>query len=421
MHVEVGETAIEKEPSKEAVATPAYLYDLAAVRRAHRQLVDSLPGSAGLLYSLKANPHPAVLGQLAALGCDAEVSSPGELDAALQAGFPPGGVLCTGPGKRDEDLARALSAGVRRFSVDSPHALDQLDRLGRAAGVRTSALLRVNPPVPPAGAGLAMTGGPSQFGVDLDQLLERPRRFGSRDHVELAGLHLYLGSNLTQETALLAVFRYALDVVEQVERALGRRLPVVDLGGGFGAPYAVHGEPPRFDSLRSRLGTLLGERLPGWREGERRVVFESGRYLTAACGRLVTTVLDVKRSHGRRVVVLDAGVNHLGGMSGLGKEARVEPQFHVDPRQGAAAGPVGPDGTIVAGPLCHPLDVWTTDGSLPDVAVGDRVTVSNVGAYGLHSALALFHCHPMPLEVVVDGDREVGRSRAFVGRDRSPR
>jgi hypothetical protein len=37
--------------------TPAYLYDLATVRRAHRQLTHSLPESVGLLYSLKANPH----------------------------------------------------------------------------------------------------------------------------------------------------------------------------------------------------------------------------------------------------------------------------------------------------------------------------------------------------------------------------
>ncbi|MFG2939705.1 type III PLP-dependent enzyme [Streptomyces sp. NPDC048282] len=427
MDVDFGEVAGETVLALTELETPTYLYDLAAVRRAHGQLVRSLPDSAGLLYSLKANPHPAVLAQLAALGCDAEVSSPGELDAAIQAGFPSGRILYTGPGKRDEDVLRALSAGVRRFSVDSPYALAQLDRFVRTEHGAVSALLRVNPPVPPADAGLAMTGGPSQFGADLSWVLAQPHLFESREHVELAGLHLYMGSNLTREEALLAVFRYGLEVLEQVEKVMGRRLPVVDLGGGFGAPYAVHGELPRFDSLKSRLSALLEENLPDWPGGERRIVFESGRYLTAGCGSLLTRVLDVKRSHGRRVVVLDAGVNHLGGMSGLGAEDPIEPQFRVGAEPGEPAGRVRavaqekPERTIVAGPLCHPLDVWTRDGCLPDVSVGDIVTVSNVGAYGLHSALALFHCHPMPLEVVVDGGREVDRSRAFLDRGRSER
>lgn len=394
------------------------MYDLAAVRRAHQRLASSLPDSAALLYSVKANPQPAVLGQLAALGCQAEISSPGELSAALQAGFPAAGIFYTGPGKRDQDVARALTSGVRQFSVDSPHALDQLDRLARAEGAEARALVRVNPPVPPAEAGLAMTGGSKQFGVDLSWLLEQPQLFASREYAHVEGIHLYMGSNLKQESALLSMFRYGLDVLAQTEKALGRRLPIVDLGGGFGAPYATDGELPRFETLRSRLNTLLRQDLPGYADGERQVVFESGRYLTASCGRLLTRVLDVKRSLGRRVVVLDAGVNHLGGMSGLGKEELIEPEFLVNGNLFRREEGQRSDGTIVAGPLCHPLDVWTRDGSLPDVAVGDLVTVPNVGAYGLHSALALFHCHPMPLEVVVDGGREVGRSRAVLSRER---
>ncbi|MDI5961477.1 type III PLP-dependent enzyme [Streptomyces sp. SL13] len=418
MHGGTGEAGDPTEPLQNRVETPAYLYDLAAVRGAYGQLRGCLPESSGLLFSLKANPHPAVLRQLAALGCRAEVSSPGEMESAVAAGFRADGILYTGPGKRDRDVVRALEAGVRQFSVDSPYALDQLDRLGRAAATEVTALLRVNPPVPPVGAGLAMTGGPSQFGADLSWVEEEPQFFKSRRHARVAGIHLYMGSNLTSEETLLATFRYALEVVRQVEAALDVRLPVVDLGGGFGAPYAVEGALPRFTTLRGRLEELLAAELPGYGAGERQVVFESGRYLTAGCGRLLTRVLDVKRSHGRRIVVLDAGVNDLGGMSGLRKEHRVDPQLLPGPTPHRPAGQEPSGATIVAGPLCHPLDVWTRDGALPGAAVGDLVTVPNVGAYGLHSALALFHCHAMPLEVVVDGEREVERGRAFLGRER---
>ena len=53
--------------------TPAYVYDLDEVRRAWSLLHEALPRPAQLLYSLKANPHPAIVRTLARLGCSAEV------------------------------------------------------------------------------------------------------------------------------------------------------------------------------------------------------------------------------------------------------------------------------------------------------------------------------------------------------------
>ena len=46
----------------ERFGTPLYVYDLARVRRAHRDLAAALPTGTVLHYSLKANPHPRLLG-----------------------------------------------------------------------------------------------------------------------------------------------------------------------------------------------------------------------------------------------------------------------------------------------------------------------------------------------------------------------
>lgn len=113
-----------------ALPTPAYVYDLAEVRRNHRRLDEALPAGTGLLYSLKANPHPDVLATLREAGCP-----PGGLllrrAAGRARGRPWAGeqVLYTGPAKRDAEITAALRAGVREFSVDSPYAITQLDRL----------------------------------------------------------------------------------------------------------------------------------------------------------------------------------------------------------------------------------------------------------------------------------------------------
>ncbi|WP_020639047.1 hypothetical protein [Amycolatopsis balhimycina] len=381
--------------------TPAYVYDLAEVRRNHRRLDSALPDGTGLLYSLKANPHPDVLSTLRAAGARPEVCSSGELRAALEAGWTGAQVLYTGPAKRDAEIECALRAGVREFSVDSPHAVAQLDRLAGEAGVRARYLLRVNDDQPVPGQGLAMTGVPSQFGADTGWILAEPARFAGGEHAEASGLHLYMGTNLTAVDDLLGQFRRALGTAARLREALaphGVRFRTLDLGGGFGAPFAKDGTAIELPGLCEGLEALLGEELPGWREQGPEVVFESGRYLVGTAGTLVTAVLDVKRSHDKDIVVLESGINHLGGMSGMRRLPPLAPRL---------LGPAGPDvlDALVAGPLCTPLDTWTRGARLPELNPGDLVAVPNVGAYGLCASLVAFLGHPLPAEVVVDGDR----------------
>ncbi|WP_406631874.1 alanine racemase [Amycolatopsis sp. WGS_07] len=382
--------------------TPAYVYDLAEVRRNHALLRAALPEGTGLYYSLKANPHPGIGRVLAEDGARAEVCSSGELAAALDAGWTGARMLYTGPGKRDAEIRTALRHGVRQFSVDSPHALDQLDQLAAETGTSAVALLRVNDDHPVPGQGLVMTGTSSQFGADLSWVLAEPERFAGRHRVELAGLHLYMGTNLTEVEALLDQFARALASSRTVADALaahGVRLRILDLGGGFGAPFARAGATADLTALRAPLTALLDADAPGWRDGTPEVMFESGRYLVGTSGTLLCTVLDVKRSQGKDVVVLESGINHLGGNSGLRRLPPLIPQLLHDGEPGE---PILD--ALVTGPLCTPLDTWNRNAALPALRPGDVVGVPNVGAYGLSASLIGFLGHPLPVEVVIDGD-----------------
>jgi diaminopimelate decarboxylase len=435
------------------VETPAYVYDLDEVRANAARLRAALPEPSVLYYSLKANPHPAVLAVLRAAGALPEVCSPGELDAALEAGWAPGDVLYTGPGKRDADIAAALRAGVREFCADSPAGLDQLDRLTDAAGLTgdpggsgagVSCLLRVNDDRPAAGNGLAMTGVPSQFGADTAWVREEPERFGDRPHVRVTGLHLYMGTNLPGPAELLAQFRQSLETATELARLLAphtRAVDVLDLGGGFGAPFAHTGDPLELIGLREELAALLDRTATGWRDGRPRVAFESGRYLAGTAGTLLTRVLDVKRSHGKDVAVLESGINHLGGMAGLRRLPPLNPSLVTAPAEPGDPGDPGDPGregygtsapetpagrgperpTLVTGPLCTPLDTWSRAAPLPPLRPGDLLAVPNVGAYGLYASLLAFLGHPAPAEAAVEGGRVVHHSRLRLTRtDHAP-
>ena len=178
---------------------------------------------------------------------------------------------------------------------------------------------------------------------------------------------------------------------------------LLNLGGGFGAPFARAGDLPRFGALAAALTALLDEGFPGWRGGRPRIAFESGRYLSGTCGSLLTRVLDVKESHGRPVIVLESGINHLGGMSGLRRLPPIVPELSDPARTDAETGSRMLHDAIVAGPLCTPLDTWARAADIPAAQPGAVVRGPNVGAYGLSASLLAFLGHPPPREVVVDG------------------
>ncbi|TDU04451.1 diaminopimelate decarboxylase [Streptomyces sp. 846.5] len=384
------------------VSTPAYVYDLAEVRRNHGRLVSTLPPGSGLFYSLKANPHPALLQTLAGLGTRAEACSSGELTAALDAGWTADEILYTGPAKSDDEVRRALNLGVRLFSVDSPVAIEQLHRLAAAHGVVAKCILRVNDDQPVPGQGLTMTGVASQFGADTSWILHEPELFSGRPHATVIGLHLYMGSNITRIEDLAGQFQQSLRTANRISERLSRcgvQISLLDLGGGFGAPFAQAGSALELGPLAPVLGGLLDEHVPGWRARSPEVVFESGRYLVATAGTLFTAVVDVKESHRRAIVLLESGINHLGGMSGLRRLPQLRPCLVTRQAAGDAVE------TLVAGPLCTPLDTWARNVVLPRLRPGDVLAVPNVGAYGLTASLVAFLGHPLPAEVITDSER----------------
>jgi diaminopimelate decarboxylase len=376
----------------ERFGTPLYAYDLEEVDARCAELRAILPADSQLLYSLKANPLPAVAEACRAAGCRAEVSSAGELAVALAAGFDPAQLLFTGPGKSDAELAAALRRGVGTFSAES---LRDLERLSAADRV----LLRVNPAAAPS-AGLAMAGHASQFGFDEDVLGAAARWPG----VTVGGLHMYLGTQVPGAEALARGFALALELADRHAGAIP--MDVLDLGGGFPWPFASATAPADLAALGPRLSTLARGR------AGTELWFESGRYLTASAGTLIARVTDVRCSRETTFVVLDAGISHLGGMSGLGRV--LAPAATLVSLEPPRAGELVAD---VVGPLCSPLDCLARGAVLPPLAPGDLVAVPNAGAYGATASLTGFLSRPAAVEVSLRGRRITGVARLRGGHE----
>ncbi|MEY9893885.1 diaminopimelate decarboxylase [Catenulispora sp. MAP12-49] len=391
----------------ERYGTPLYVYDLDEVTTARDELVASLPEGFELYYALKANPHVDLV-RAAREGaervCRAEVSSTGELDAALAGGHPAGNCLYTGPGKTDAELDRAISLGVRTFSAESPSDLRHIGAAALRHGVTARCLLRLNIASAGAATGIRMTGRPSQFGIDGETIAEILPELLRTPGTRVVGAHFFTMSNAADADSLLTEYEHVIETAAALGRDHGLPLELLDLGGGFAAPYAVPGRRTPYPKLRAELARLLDLHLPDWRAGRPRPVCESGRYLVAGSGCLVARVVNVKRGRGGPFVVLDAGINVLGGLSGIGRLLPAAVQF--EPGQEPAA----ERGSLV-GPLCTPGDSLGRNVELPSLAPGDLVTIPNVGAYGLSASLVHFLSRPAPVEVTLRGGEVVSATR----------
>lgn len=397
--------------------SPLYVYDLERVQAALSDLRAALPDRITIYYSLKANPHVDIARQLHLNGCRAEISSTGELAAAVVAGFMPGDYLYTGPAKTLEEITVAIQAGVRRFSVESAADFQRVSRVAAEHGTRVDCLIRIS-----AGAAgsssLRMTGTGSQFGTPLAQVLAAPEAFAEVAGGRIGGVHFFPLSNARDEDSLIAELVGSVGAAAQLQAETPLRLLEVNVGGGFAAPYARPGARPVYSRLRAALTEALDAQLPGWRTGDPSVAVESGRYLVGDCGSMVCTVVEVKQHQDSSFVLLDSGINHLGGMAGLG---RLLP-LSVMPVDGPQSGELAENlarATLV-GPLCTPADVLSRNVDLGAVVAGQPLVIPNVGAYGLTASLVAFLGRPIPTEVVVRDGQVISASRLQLERTQMP-
>lgn len=390
--------------------SPLIAYDLGCVRARVRGLLDAFPSGSRLFYSLKANPLPAIVRAARESGAGAEVTSLGELDAAIQAGFQAADLLLGGPGKTASEITEALARGLRWLSCESFTDAARLSACAVKVGCEANVLLRVNPAEAPD-ARLAMSGVDSQFGFEETHLLAGDAAAKlDLPGLRLRGVHVYFGTQMATVEALAANTRRALDTAERVCGALGFPPAVVDVGGGFAWPYAVTGDGPDHSGLKAALEEV-------WRasplSSSAELWFESGRHVCAGSGTLLTTVQDVKVSKTRSFVVLDTGIHHLGGMSGLGRLPRSV--ITLENLTAAADGRAAeePEPFDVVGPLCSPLDSLARNLALRSPRPGDLLGIPNVGAYGLTASLIGFLSHSAPVEVAFEKDQilEVWRWR----------
>lgn len=329
-------------------------------------------------------------------GSNVEVNAGGELDKALTVGFEPDQIVFNGVAKTRDEITRALSAGVRAFMVDSLYELRRIGEVAASLDAVAVVAPRVDVQVSTLTHPGLETAHGGKAGIDRDDAVAAFRLAAEHPHLDPAGLHLHIGSQITSVEPYRQALDAALDVVAEVEEGAGVRLRFLNAGGGFAVPYReapVTCHPS--DYFCSLLGAedyarVLGGGLQA-RRPDLALFLEPGRSIAATTAVLVSRVENEKTkgrrdAAGRRIgderwVTVDAGFNTL----------LEHTNYHWYYRTVVAdrAGEEADTEFRLAGPLCDGGDVYAGDADSAyrwfpaATTVGDVIAFLDAGAYTL--------------------------------------
>lgn len=377
--------------------TPVYVYDEDIIRKNFREFLLAFRSrypKTKVFYALKANTNLALLNVLKEEGSKADVVSGGELQAALKVGFEGEEIIYTNNAKTRDEIMLAIESNAV-LNIDSMDELNRVHEILKSKGKSAKISFRVNPSIDPKTHPKISTGiKESKFGIHIeDDLAFKAYRFaGELDNLEIKGVHMHIGSQITDEKPFIEAFDKLMAFVKRLREELDLELDFVDVGGGLGIDYN------RYDTISpDELAESMVQVLNKWikRIGyEPELWLEPGRYVVGNAGVLLCEVQSVKETPYKNFINVDCGFNTLLRPAFYDSFHRIENLSGKD-REGNKT-------YDVVGNICESGDVLGRERKLPETKAGDILAIYDTGAYGF-SMSSQYNSRPRPPEILLWG------------------
>lgn len=388
----------------EEFGTPLYIYSAATVLDHYTRLDAALESLDHLIcYAVKANSNGAILKLLADAGAGFDIVSGGELFRVLKAGGDAKKCTFAGVGKSREEIEYALEQGVHSFNVESEAELELIDKIATGKNVRAPIALRANPDVDPHTHAYVSTGShENKFGIALERLADVYARAAKMRKIDIVGLQMHIGSQITQAGPFAAAIKKVAPLVRQLKEKYG--IKFFSIGGGMGIIYKRalesgsgkwwhdhDGESSAF-SVRDYADAIV----PPLRDLGIQVLVEPGRFLVGNAGVLLTRVCHIKETVAKKFAIVDAGMNDLIRPALYQSYHQIVPVN--EPTESTSAK------IDIVGPVCESGDFFAQDREMPPVRDGDLLAIMSAGAYGFVMT-SNYNSRPLPAEALVRGDK----------------
>lgn len=375
----------------ERFGTPLYIYSYHTLIGHFLKLKNAFASINPLIaYSVKANPSLAILRALVDKGAGLDIVSGGELFRAIEAGCPADKIVYASVGKTDREIEEAIRRQILFLNVESLPELEKINLISRRLRRITRVAIRINPDVEPKTHKYITTGKlTNKFGIDFKSAYQIFLLRRALPNVEILGLHIHIGSQITDHRPYVCAIGRMADFIEKLGRK-GINLEFLNIGGGLGIVYNKE-TPQTAQNFAARVLPLL-------RKTGLKIILEPGRFIVGQAGILVAEVLYVKSTPRKKFVIVDAGMNDLI------RPALYDAYHQVLPLKSRGKGAGITQKVDVVGPICESGDFLAKERKIPRVKQGERLAVMSAGAYGF-SMSSNYNSRPRPAEVMVVKDK----------------
>ena len=365
------------------VHTPFYFYNTALLKETLQKIKKEISAHKNYIvhYAIKANANPKLLRLIAQAGFGADCVSGGEIERALDTGFPASKIVFAGVGKSDWEINLGLDNDIFCFNVESEPELEVINELAKAKGKIASVAFRINPNIGAHTHANITTGlAENKFGIamkDMEHIIQKAEQLC---HIRVLGLHFHIGSQILEMDDFIALCQRINQLIEQL-RQVHHQVEHINVGGGLGIDYEHPDKHPipdfssYFNTYAKYLNLSDGQQLH----------FELGRAVVGQCGSLVTRVLYVKQGATKQFIIVDAG------MTDLIRPALYQAQHQIENLNSREV----LEKYDVVGPICESSDVFAKDILLPKTHRGDLIALHSAGAYGEIMA-SQYNCRALP-------------------------
>ncbi|MDR1500698.1 MAG: diaminopimelate decarboxylase [Tannerellaceae bacterium] len=372
----------------EALRTPFYYYDVELLNETLDLVKEQASKYDYLIhYAVKANANPRLLSIIAGRGIGADCVSGGEIEAAVNAGFHPSGIVFAGVGKADWEIELGLRHNISCFNAESLPELEVIDSIAKEKHMTAPVALRINPEVDAHTHAKITTGmKENKFGINIGQLRQTLSGMDRMANVRLTGIHFHIGSQITDLSSFQDLAIRVNEIQDDLQ-GMGVLLENINFGGGLGIDYHHPNHLPiaAFENYFAVINKLI-KRRPG-----QRIHFEPGRSVVGQCGTLIARALYVKEGETKRFAILDAGFTELIRPAMYDAYHRIE----------NITGDGGEELYDVVGPICESSDVFARGVRLNKVRRGDLLALRSAGAYGEVMA-SQYNCRRLPASYFSD-------------------
>lgn len=343
--------------------TPFYVYDTKRIQENCRDFLNIPYNPLSVHYAMMANSNPRFLNIIKQAGLKIFVNSLLHLEMALDLNFR-GDEIIYAASAMDESTMRQVKSNGVKLILDSIGQFELWQTLFPDAGIG----IRCNIGdlvVPRKTNGGHFIGNQSRLGLTMDTI------YSLKGNPCISGLHIYVGTNISEINYFLDCYKHVLDLAEFFPK-----LEYIDFGGGFGSGekvkkrFNIQGYGRKVTELMNDITSISGRKIS--------LILEPGRIIGADAGYFVCKITDIKMRNNQQLIGVNASSAQFP-----------RPLFYADTayhpvsivsRNNTASDKTGRLSSIY-GCSTYSRDYLARDVDLPPAHIGDIVILGHAGSY----------------------------------------